>query len=76
MDNVIKSRLAGWKACKLSLAGSITLAKSMIEALPLYPMMTSVIPKTCLIKFKKHKETSSRGAVLLGVSIIQSLGIM
>ena len=46
--DMVKNKLAGWKANQLSFAGRITLSKAVIEALPLYPMMTSVIPKSCL----------------------------
>lgn len=44
----VKKRLSGWKASQLSFAGRVTLVKSVIEALPLYPMMATTIPKTCL----------------------------
>ncbi|KAK2353865.1 Protein kinase superfamily protein [Trifolium repens] len=35
----VKTKLAGWMARHLSLAGSITLAKFVIKSLPIYPMM-------------------------------------
>ncbi|EEF31952.1 conserved hypothetical protein [Ricinus communis] len=37
----VKQRLSGWKASNLSLGGRITLANSVLEALPIYPMLTS-----------------------------------
>jgi hypothetical protein len=37
-----------WKAKQLSFAGRVTLAKSVMEAIPIYPMMTNKIPKACL----------------------------
>jgi hypothetical protein len=49
----IKGRLAGWKAKQLSLAGRITLAKSVIQATPIYPMMSTPIPKSCLNEIEK-----------------------
>jgi hypothetical protein len=49
----IKSKLAGWKAKQLSFAGRITLAKSVIQATPIYPMMSTPIPKSCLQEIEK-----------------------
>ncbi|PNX94786.1 ribonuclease H [Trifolium pratense] len=49
----IKVRLAGWKAKQLSLAGRITLAKSIIQAIPIYPMMTTPIPTSVLKEIEK-----------------------
>ncbi|CAN1146010.1 LINE-1 retrotransposable element ORF2 protein [Linum perenne] len=44
----IDSKLAGWKVKSLSLAGRVTLAQSVLAAIPAYPMQTSVLPaKTC-----------------------------
>ena len=36
----MKSKLTGWKAKKLSLAGRVTLANSVLQAMPLYLMMS------------------------------------
>jgi ribonuclease HI len=49
----VKTSLAGWKAKQLSLAGRITLAKSVIQAIPIYPMMSMPIPKSCLHEIDK-----------------------
>ncbi|MCH81151.1 putative non-LTR retroelement reverse transcriptase, partial [Trifolium medium] len=49
----VSSRLVAWKANHLSFAGRVTLAKSVIEAIPIYPMMTNRIPKTCLEEIQK-----------------------
>jgi hypothetical protein len=49
----VKARLAGWKAKQLSLAGRITLAKSVIQVIPIYPMMSTPIPKSCLKEIEK-----------------------
>jgi hypothetical protein len=49
----VKGRLTGWKAKQLSLAGRITLAKSVIQAIPIYPMMSMQIPKSCLNEIEK-----------------------
>ncbi|MCH86180.1 RNA-directed DNA polymerase (Reverse transcriptase) [Trifolium medium] len=49
----VKKSLAGWKSKQLSLAGRITLAKSVIQAIPVYPMMSMPIPKSCLYKIDK-----------------------
>ncbi|XP_058726914.1 uncharacterized protein LOC131598313 [Vicia villosa] len=39
-------KLNSWKRNCLSLAGRITLAKSVIQAIPLYSVMTNMIPKS------------------------------
>lgn len=44
----IKSKLAGWKAKSLSMAGRITLAKHVLNAIPFYTMQTSRIPVSLL----------------------------
>jgi hypothetical protein len=44
----VSSKLSAWKANHLSFAGRVTLAKSVIEAVPIYPMMSSNIPNSCL----------------------------
>lgn len=38
-------KLSAWKASTLSLAGRITLAKSVVAALPTYSMQTMLMPK-------------------------------
>jgi hypothetical protein len=53
MVDKVKARLTGWKTKHLSLAGRITLAKSVIQAIPIYPMMTMPIPRTCLNEIEK-----------------------
>lgn len=40
-----QKRLSSWKASTLSLAGRVTLAKSVVAALPSYCMQTMLIPK-------------------------------
>jgi ribonuclease HI len=49
----VSSKLAAWKANHLSFAGRVTLAKSVIEAIPIYPMMSTNIPKGCLDEIHK-----------------------
>ncbi|KAF7812646.1 ribonuclease H [Senna tora] len=41
----VQKRLSGWKAKHLSLAGKITLAKSVIDSIPIFIMQTEAIPK-------------------------------
>jgi len=49
----LNSKLAGWKANHLSFAGRVTLVKSVIEAVPIYPMMTTYIPKRCIDEMQR-----------------------
>jgi hypothetical protein len=49
----VSAKLANWKANQLSFAGRVTLAKSVIEAVPIYPMMTNRIPKGVLEEIQK-----------------------
>lgn len=44
----VRRKLAGWKANQLSLTGRITLSKSVLKAMPIYPMMTMPIPSSCI----------------------------
>lgn len=41
-------KLASWKSKHLSFAGCVTLAKSVLEAIHTYPMMTNMLPKGCI----------------------------
>lgn len=44
----VKQRLSSWKAKTLSFASRVTLAKSVIQAMPTYVMQASVLPRgTC-----------------------------
>jgi mannosylglycoprotein endo-beta-mannosidase len=49
----VSSKLSMWKATHLSFAGRVTLAKSVMEAIPTYPMMSTLIPKSCLDEIQK-----------------------
>ncbi|CAN1137061.1 Putative ribonuclease H protein At1g65750 [Linum perenne] len=42
----ISKKLTGWKVKSLSLAGRVTLAQSVLAAIPAYVMQTAVIPAT------------------------------
>ncbi|PNX95340.1 hypothetical protein L195_g018531 [Trifolium pratense] len=45
--------MSGQEANHLSFAGRVTLAKSVIKAIPIYPMMTNKIPKNCIDEIQK-----------------------
>jgi hypothetical protein len=47
----VNAKLMHWKANQLSFAGRVTLAKSVLEAVPIYPMMTNIIPRRASMKF-------------------------
>lgn len=44
----VSTKLSSWKRNSPSLEVKITLAKSVIEAIPLYMMMTNRLPKSCI----------------------------
>jgi hypothetical protein len=41
----MQRKLASWKSNNISLAGRITLCKSALSTIPLYPMQSTVLPK-------------------------------
>ncbi|MCH81163.1 RNA-directed DNA polymerase (Reverse transcriptase), partial [Trifolium medium] len=51
--NQLQNKLSTWKAKNLSFAGRVTLAKSVMEAIPIYPMMTTNIPVSIIKKALK-----------------------
>lgn len=44
----LKSKLATSKTNQLSFACRVTLAKSILVTLSIYPMMTNILPKACI----------------------------
>lgn len=44
----VKNKLSRWRENHLSFIGRVTLAKSMLEALPTYIMMSTAMAKYCL----------------------------
>ncbi|XP_045810188.1 uncharacterized protein LOC123904586 [Trifolium pratense] len=51
--NKVKLKLSGWKTTNLSFAGRATLTKSVIQAIPIYSMMTTPIPKSVLMDIQR-----------------------
>ncbi|KAG7558925.1 Ribonuclease H-like superfamily [Arabidopsis thaliana x Arabidopsis arenosa] len=49
----VSSRLAGWKGKTLSLAGRITLTKSVLSSIPVHSMNTVLLPASTLEKLDK-----------------------
>lgn len=54
----VKAKLSGWKAKELSFVGRVMLSKAIIQAIPVYPMMTTLIPVGALMKSNVSKGTS------------------
>lgn len=46
-------KLSSWKARHLSFAGHVTLAKSVMEAIPIYRMITNMLPRACINEINK-----------------------
>ncbi|XP_058741622.1 uncharacterized protein LOC131614008 [Vicia villosa] len=49
----VSMKLSGWKARHLSFAGRMALAKSVMEAIPIYSMMTNLLLKACIKDIQK-----------------------
>ncbi|KAK2423372.1 hypothetical protein QL285_033828 [Trifolium repens] len=52
----MQNKLAAWKAKNLSFAGCVTLAKSVMEAILIYPMMTTNIPQSVLHEIQRLQQ--------------------
>lgn len=50
----IRAKLAGWKQQSLSLAGRITLAKSVLQSIPFYTMQSILLPLVCCRNIEKE----------------------
>lgn len=55
--NTVNSRLAGWKASSLSLAGRPTLIKSVSSSIPNHVMQTNLLPAATLDNLDKVNRT-------------------
>lgn len=49
----VRDKLSGWKTKHLSYAWRVTLSKSVIQAILVYSMMTTPIPKNCLHEIQR-----------------------
>lgn len=52
MVDFVRSKLSTWKAKQLSFAGRVSLSRSVLDAIPIYPMMYIIIPKSCTQEFQ------------------------
>ena len=49
----VEMRLTGWNAAHLSFTGRVTLAQSVIQAMPIYAMQTTLLPSLVRNKIDK-----------------------
>lgn len=49
----IKAKLSGWQAKNLSITGRITLVNSVLQAMPVYPMLSVKFPLITYIEIDK-----------------------
>jgi hypothetical protein len=54
----MSKKLASWKSTNLSLAGRITLCKSVPATIPLSPMQSSILPKPLCYEIEKRCRSS------------------
>lgn len=47
LDN-LHGKLSVWKSSRLSFARRLTLVKSVVQVIPTYTMMTTMVPKVCI----------------------------
>jgi hypothetical protein len=60
----VSEKLSRWKAPQLSFVGRLTLAKSVIEAVPIYPMMSARIPKFCIDDIQRMQRSFIWGDIV------------
>ncbi|GAU45807.1 hypothetical protein TSUD_87100 [Trifolium subterraneum] len=63
----LQSKLTAWKAKNLSFAGRVKLAKSVMEAMPIYPMMTAIIPNSILQEVQRLQRDFIWGDSIHGI---------
>lgn len=61
----VKRRLSGWHASLLSLAGRITLAQTILQAIPVYAMQSTSLPIGINLKIDKACRKSYRVEILV-----------
>lgn len=57
----VQAKLSGWKAHHLSFAGRVLLSKTVIQSIPIYPMMTTPLPNQCLKEIQQLQRGFIRG---------------
>lgn len=60
----VSTRLSGWKGRVLSLAGRITLTKTVLSSLPVHSMSTIMLPKSILSSLDKAARTFVWGSTM------------
>ncbi|CAI8594394.1 unnamed protein product [Vicia faba] len=68
----VSNKLTAWKGKQLAFMGRVTLAKSVIETLLIYPMMITIIPKSCIDAI--HKLQRSFIWVEIGTTCMMKIG--
>lgn len=66
INDRVRSKLTGWKATSLSMAGHITLAQSCIQSLPNYAMQSSCIPSSICDEVERLCRNFIRGSTTEG----------
>lgn len=54
----VQRKLQNWEARKLSFAGRVMLAQSVLLAIPNYFMQTVLVPKGCVTRLKRLRDNS------------------
>jgi len=61
MISQVQAKLNAWKARQLSFVGRVTLSEAVVEALPIYQMMATMTPKSCVQEFSHLHISFMRG---------------
>ncbi|XP_028770569.1 uncharacterized protein LOC114727945 [Neltuma alba] len=65
----VRSKLEAWKANSLSMASRITLSKSVLSSIPLYPMQVAQIPKKICTEAERRETLFGATVILVGVAV-------
>lgn len=70
----ISSKVASWKTNYLSFAGRVTLAKNILKAVIIYPMMKNLLPKACIEEIHRMQKNCIWGIHVKRRDIMHLIG--
>lgn len=70
----MSSKMVSWKTNHLSFVGHVTLAKSVLKAVSIYPMTKNLLPKACIEEIHHMQKNFIWGIHVKRRDIIQLIG--